>query len=198
MTDGDIVPLGPDHLMKRPILALASALLMIPALSVGGAVLAQSRDVPLPLGFDAVVPDPFRSIDRARQAEIAEQVRVERRVVIRIAPSSDATRARLMAELPRRPIRTRFEEIEHGRCVAVSDLAGVQPMDDNRLLLITRDRRMLTAELDRSCAAQAFYSGFYIDRSEDGQLCVGRDQLQSRSGDSCELEQLRRLVAVRD
>ena len=192
--------------MKRPILLLASLLLLIPALSVGGAVLAQAveergalQSTPaVPLGFDAMVPDPFRMLERARQAEIAGQVRVEQRVVIRIAPSSNATRSRLMAELPRRSIAARFEEVDHGNCVSVADIAGVQPMDDNRLLLITRDRHMLTAELDRSCAAQAFYSGFYIERNDDGQLCVGRDQLQSRSGDSCELAEIRRLVATRD
>ena len=104
----------------------------------------------------------------------------------------------MLAALPRRPIATSFAEVEHGVCVPVAAIAGVQPVEDDRLLLFLRDRRVLSAALERSCSARAFYSGFYIERSEDGQLCVSRDRLQSRSGASCQVDSLHRLVAVRD
>ena len=60
-----------------------------------------------------------------------------------------------------------------------------------------RDRRVLSAALERSCSPQDFYSGFYIER-QDGQLCAKRDHLQSRAGASCQISRLNRLVASRD
>jgi hypothetical protein len=142
---------------------------------------------------------PVRVLDGAHRPPEQNQVRIERRVTVRISPSPEAQRERLLSALPRRPIRTTFAEEDHGECVPIASIAGVQPSeDDDRLLLFLRDRRVLSAELERSCSAQAFYSGFYVERSEDGQLCVERDRLQSRSGASCQLEELHRLVAVRD
>ena len=61
-----------------------------------------------------------------------------------------------------------------------------------------RDRRVLSASLERACNAAEFYSGFYVERQPDGALCSRRDWLQSRAGASCQVTQLNRLVAVRD
>ena len=61
-----------------------------------------------------------------------------------------------------------------------------------------RARRILSVALERACDARAYYSGFYVERSEDGQLCARRDLLQSRAGASCKVAQLNRLVAVND
>ena len=54
------------------------------------------------------------------------------------------------------------------------------------------------AQLEKACSARDFYSGFYVEPSRDGNLCVSRDELQSRSGAKCELSALHRLEAVRD
>lgn len=131
--------------------------------------------------------------------EAAHQVRIEERVIIRISPSSAAARERMMALLPRRPSATRFQEEKLDGCVPIEGILGVQPaQQQNRLLLFMRDRRILTAALERACNADDFYSGFYIERSRDGQLCSRRDKLQSRAGASCKVAQLNRLVALRD
>jgi len=127
-----------------------------------------------------------------------QQVRIEQRVIIRIAPSPRATREEMLSRLPRREMDTSFAEVELGTCVPVQAIAGVAPVQPNRLLLFMRDRRVLSAALDRACDAQAFYSGFYVERNDDGMLCVNRDMLKSRAGTSCEVAQLNRLVAVRD
>ena len=83
--------------------------------------------------------------------------------------------------------------------IAIANIAGVEPApEQNRLLLFMRDRRILSAALERACNARDYYSGFYIERSEDGQLCARRDLLQSRAGASCKVAQLNRLIAVRD
>jgi len=126
------------------------------------------------------------------------QVRIEQRVIIRIAPSPRATREEMLARLPKREMNTSFQEVELGSCVPIEKIAGVAPVQQNRLLLFMRDRRVLSAALDRACDAQAFYSGFYVERNDDGMLCVKRDTLKSRAGTSCEVSQLNRLVAVRD
>ena len=36
---------------------------------------------------------------------------------------------------------------------------------------------MVSAALERSCSARDFYSGFYVERNADGQICVKRDTL---------------------
>lgn len=144
------------------------------------------------------MPPSFSPLQQSIQPEPWGQVRIEQRVVIRIAPSPPATRQRMLSRLPRRQMEARFEEVEVDRCVPVGSIAGVAPVQENRLLLFMRDRRVLSAALERACDAQAFYSGFYVERSEDGLLCVGRDMLQSRAGTSCGVEQFSRLVAVRD
>lgn len=126
------------------------------------------------------------------------QARIEERVIIRVAPSPPSSRARMLSQLPRRDMETSFQEVELKSCVPIRAIAGAAPTRQNRLLLFMRDRRVLSAALDKACDAQAFYSGFYVERNEDGLLCSGRDTLQSRAGASCGVSRFNRLVAVRD
>ncbi len=150
----------------------------------------------LELGLEGVATPPFRQFLDARRSDTLGQVQIRQRVVIRISPSPPDARERLMSALPRRPMRTTFEEEPHGDCVSTEDIIGVQPTTDNRLLLFLENRQILAASLERSCTARAFYQGFYVERSEDGQICIARDRLQSRAGLSCSVEELTRLVAV--
>lgn len=157
---------------------------------------APERSAPVPSAFDAAA-EPFRILEDARRPRWPRQVRIEQRIIIRIAPSSAAARERLTA-LSRRSSTNKFEERKSDRCVPIEAIAGVQPAEENRLVLFMRDRSILTAALSRSCNARDFYSGFYIERNEDGQLCSRRDELQARNGASCRVSQFNRLVAVRD
>lgn len=128
----------------------------------------------------------------------ARQVRIEQRVVVRIAPASPAARQNLMAELPQRAVAPRFEEARKEKCVPLEGIAGVQTGSGNRLVLFLRDRRMISVNLEKSCRARDFYSGFYVEKNKDGRLCVDRDKLQSRTGVRCEVESMRQLVEARD
>ena len=132
-----------------------------------------------------------------RQSSVVQQVRIEQRVVIRIAPQPSAARQNLLAEMPQRAATNRFEERRKEKCVPLEDIAGVQTGSGNRLVLFLRDRRMLSVNLEKSCRARDFYSGFYVEKSKDGRLCVSRDKLQSRTGASCAVEVMRQLVEVR-
>lgn len=133
------------------------------------------------------VADAFRSAP-------AEQVRIERRMIVRITPLGPARE--MLAELPEAPLAERFRERKVGKCVPISGIAGVQIGGDNRLMLFMRDQRMIGASLEKACHARDFYSGFYFERNGDGRLCVDRDMIRSRSGATCSLSRLRQLIAI--
>lgn len=125
----------------------------------------------------------------------ADQVRIEQHFSIRISPGGPMMPPDMMDDLmDERP--ERFEERAMGKCFASGAIAGVQSAEGNRLLLFMRDQHIISAVLEKACRARDFYSGFYIERSADGQLCVNRDKLQSRSGANCRIAKLRALVAL--
>jgi hypothetical protein len=126
---------------------------------------------------------------------LAWQVHIEQRMQIRITPRLAVPERRsVFVGVPERDVRMEMSERKMGKCLAIGGIAGVQPDKGSRLLLYMRDRRLVAADLERSCRARDFYSGFYLARTQDGQLCVDRDSLLSRSGMSCKLTRIRQLV----
>ncbi|WP_343610138.1 hypothetical protein [Novosphingobium sp.] len=124
-----------------------------------------------------------------------EQVRIEQHFSIRIAPGGPVMPPDMMDDLmDERP--ERFEEKAMGKCFASGAVLGVQSAEGNRLLLFMRDQHIISAVLEKACRARDFYSGFYVERSPDGQVCVDRDRLQARSGASCHIARLRALIAL--
>lgn len=146
-------------------------------------------------GASGTLPD-FARISPPADDQIANQVRIEQRVILRISPRPSRARRDLMAELPQTPLRPRLVERRMSKCIKVAGIAGVQAERGNRLVLFMRDRRIVAADLEKSCTARDFYSGFYLEPSEDGQLCVDRDRLQSRAGAKCQVSRMRQIVAV--
>ncbi|MCJ2182602.1 hypothetical protein MTR62_07840 [Novosphingobium sp. 1949] len=147
-------------------------------------------------GDDAWDDTPFLAM-RFSMAEPQDswQIRIEQRMTIRITPRAPMEMPRDMpADMPGRDGPAHFKERPFGSCIAAEAIAGVQPGQGNRLLLFTRDRRVVVAELEGACQARDFYSGFYLSHSSDGKVCVNRDRLQSRSGMRCHLTRLRELV----
>lgn len=88
----------------------------------------------------------------------------------------------------------RFHERKTAKCLPIASIAGVQADTPDRLLLITRNRKLIGASLDKTCRARDFYSGFYVERNEDGQLCAGRDIIHSRAGANCAVTKMRELI----
>jgi hypothetical protein len=127
-----------------------------------------------------------------------KQVRIEQHVTIRITPRGPSSNPNFLFDLPNREVGPRFEERRTGRCLPVAGIAGVQISGDNRLILFMRDHRIISAGLERACSARDFYSGFLVQRTDDGMLCMGRDKLQSRAGANCAVSRLRQLVEVDD
>ncbi|MCH2487008.1 MAG: hypothetical protein MK010_04600 [Erythrobacter sp.] len=129
------------------------------------------------------------------RAPAANQVRIERRVIVRISPRAvPAQSFAPTAVQTRAPVR--FVARPMDDCLPVSSIAGVRASNGNRLLLYLRDRRLVSAQLERSCSSRDYYSGFYFEPNEDGRLCVDRDRLLSRTGAKCSLSNMSQLVAV--
>lgn len=152
---------------------------------------AEESESPLAEGIPAWV-----SFNDAIRPPNQFQVRMERRIIVRIAPSKGPLTQEMLAHLPQREVKMKFDEKKTAQCIPLKGIAGVQADRDNRLMIFTRDRKLLSASLEKSCRARDFYSGFYVEKNEDGMLCSKRDILQSRSGANCELRKLVRLVPV--
>ncbi len=129
-------------------------------------------------------------------ASRAQQVSIEQRITIRINPRAAPMPnvATLVAQSADAGAEPRFIERKSGKCLPLGAIGGVQPLSDDRLLLMLRDNRMFTARLAKGCKAREFYSGFIVKRNIDGQVCIGRDELLSRSGTSCQVSGFRQLI----
>lgn len=137
------------------------------------------------------------------------QVRIEQQVFIRINPRNAGRDTLAPQVLPVHPVaqpinpqlrpttvQVRVRERKAGKCMPSLGIAAVQPITDGRLMFYMRDRRMIAAGLEKACSARDFYLGFYMSKTTDGQLCVGRDQIHSRAGTTCKLKSVREYVPV--
>lgn len=174
---------------------LAPLALLIPAIA-GVPAAPQAELLPPIESAPVAARDRIENVDPA-DVPVAAQVRIEQRVVVRIAPPGPALRQSLVPQMAP-PAPPRLRERKMGKCVAVSGIAAVQPDAGGKLLLFMRDRRLVSANLEKACSARDFYSGFYLERSRDGMLCVDRDKLHSRAGANCEISRMRQLVARDD
>lgn len=126
--------------------------------------------------------------------EIA-QMTIEQRVIIRIPmhrarPGPPYERP---AADDRPPPPVRWMEHDGPRCVKIRRLAGAMITSPRGVDLVLRGGDRLRARLGRGCRPADLYSGFYIQPSEDGALCAGRDRVLARSGAECEITELFRL-----
>lgn len=184
--------------MHASLFLLAPLALLAPL--PGGASPSSDADTALLPPVERIESAQGEALDTIEAAAVpaAQQVRIEQRVVIRIAPASSSMRPAMFAEMPQMSVPPRLTERKMGKCVPVAGIAAVRPDAGGRLLLFMRDRRLISASLEKACNARDFYSGFYVERSKDGMLCVDRDKLHSRAGANCELGRMRQLVAVSD
>lgn len=142
------------------------------------------------------VADASSAINALMRGGVVNQIRIEQRVIIRISPRRPTASNSLLASLPQQSLKARYEERKMEKCIPVSSIAGVQTGSGSQLMLYLRDRRIVRLNLEKACRARDFYSGFYVEQSKDGKLCVSRDKLQSRTGANCEVARMRQLVAV--
>ena len=117
---------------------LAPLLLLLPGLGVVEA----PRDKAFPV-------DPLQPLS-------AEQVSIQQRVTIRINPRPAPMPLDALFDGDVDRAEPRFTERKMGKCLSMDSIAGVQPIDNSRLLLLLRDRRMVTAKLEKGCQGREF------------------------------------------
>lgn len=115
------------------------------------------------------------------------QVRSNQRVIIRIPPKTVPGSGKKSE-----PVRYKEEKI--GKCLLMDRLVGSRPGPKESLEILTRDGNLIRAYLGDGCLAREFYAGAYVERSEDGKLCIDRDLLHARTGAQCEIDKFRLLV----
>ncbi|MGB3738004.1 MAG: hypothetical protein WA948_01485 [Pontixanthobacter sp.] len=182
--------------MINPFAFLAPIALLIP--------IAQTPDdaaslTPAPPTRQAQFPDDWLTLDAGTDIPVQRQIRIERRVVIRVSPyrpPSNSARTSLTAEPRASRSAPPRKLVEHkmGKCFETDAIRAVRTTRDNRLLLYMNDRRMIAVNLEKSCSARDFYQGFYVEPNKDGKLCVKRERLQSRTGVKCRMDRIRQLV----
>ncbi len=194
--------MNPVAALLAPFLMLLPALATVPDArdekggSFGGDGALPSGPVSRP-ALDGA--EPWESLASSYRPADGEQVRIEQHMTIRIGPRpAPMPMPSSMFEDDFDGGGVRFVERKFGKCVAVASVAGVQPAPGNRLLLIMRDRRLVTASLKKGCNSRDFYSGFIVAANEDGMICTGRDQLRSRSGANCQVDGFRQLIQADD
>lgn len=192
--------------MQPIVYFLAPLALLLPGVAAEkDASVAPVADLTAPSGpisrADADGADDFSAIADSFRPRTAQQVRIEQRVTIRISP-----RAAPMPMMPSAMAdlegggrgEPRFVERKIGKCLALNGIAGVQAGPRNKLMLMLRDGRVVSATLDKACQGRDYYSGFLVAKNADGMLCTGRDELLSRSGSNCKVSGFRQIVEVDD
>lgn len=148
------------------------------------------RMSPLPLAREAPAWSPvFEGVGPSTN----EQVRIERRIILRISPARGPVRQNLTASSSQASPRRRLVERPYAKCVDSEDIGGVADQGD-RLAMFTHDRRTLLAKLEKGCSPRDFYRGFYMERSDDGKICINRDRLLSRAGAKCQVTRFTQLA----
>ena len=163
------------------------------AVDAGTAQHTEDRDAPLsalPLSDRA---PGWQSVFEGAAPRKQSQVRIERRVILRISPAPGPIRQNLNAAPVQSPTRTRITERPAGKCIESASIGGVADRGD-RLLMFLKDRRVFAAKLEKGCSPRDFYRGFYMENSEDGRLCIKRDRLMSRAGAKCQVDSFKELV----
>lgn len=192
--------------MQPIVYFLAPLALLLPGVAAEkDAPVAPVADLITPSGpisrADADGAGDFSTMADSFRPRTAQQVRIEQRVTIRISPRA--------APMPMMPSaladldgggrgEPRFVERKIGKCLALNGIAGVQAGPRNKLMLMLRDGRVVSATLDKACQGRDYYSGFLVAKNADGMLCTGRDELLSRSGSNCKVSGFRQIVEIDD
>lgn len=144
--------------------------------------------VPVVAGETSAVANPIALF----AADVWRQVRIEQHLIIRIGPADPALVRDPGPPPPPPQVPLRARRI--APCLPVVAIAAARPLSDRSLLLMLHDRRLVAADLSRTCTARDFILGFYVPSTPDGQLCVKRDVIHSRYGPSCTITRVRELV----
>ncbi len=131
----------------------------------------------LAAGLAAPTPEANPPVVKLAQVIIRERVIV--RIPTRVNPE-------------RRP--TRWRDRPGPKCMPLEGIAGAILVDSTKVDFILPGGPRIRAELEASCPALDYYSGFYLKPGEDGMICADRDAIHARSGGECEISRFRKLI----
>ena len=130
------------------------------------------------------------------------QMRIEQRVIIRVPM--------IRRDMPPHPARPSgqlmdqgavppLEWVEHKgpKCLRIRDVRAAAITSARGVDLVLKGSERIRVRLGRECRTADLYSGFYIQPSEDGELCAERDRVLARSGADCKITAFNRLVPER-
>lgn len=114
-----------------------------------------------------------------------ERVVIEHEVIIRVPAR------------PRSP-QPAFDWVERKgpQCIPERKIVGALLSSSDHVDFVMRNNRRIRAMLGADCPGLDFYHGFYLSPQDD-RLCAGRDEIRSRIGGSCPIDEFRVLVPVR-
>ena len=125
---------------------------------------------------------------RAR-APAGPAISVRQQIIIRVP----VVRGRVSTGAPPREWR----EGRGPRCIPANRIIGAAALGQNSIDLVFRDNSRMRAQLQRRCPALSYYRGFYVNATEDGQICADRDVVRSRTGGECQIDRFRTLRPAR-
>ena len=174
---------------QKALRILAGLLIFLSGLCAATYVTAvQARAQDFGVGYDLNIGDMVAGL-RSQYF----QVRVEQRVIIRV-PAQRVSAASISVGAPSRSAPIKFHEKKIAKCLMMDRLVASRPGPKESLELVTRDGALVRAYLGKGCLAREFYAGAYMERPDDGRLCVDRDLLYARTGAKCEIDKFRLLV----
>lgn len=171
---------------------------MVTALALLVAAAAPASDVPIA----ATLPPVEASMPAIVPPDVGFfQVVIEQQIIIRVPAQRSPINNFAAPAPPPQPVRPReaqvvWKEKKGPRCVAMKNIVRMEAVQRDSIDLITRQKQLLRAQLNRGCRALDFYAGFYMKGNKDGQLCKGRDEIHARTGAKCEVDEFRLLVPV--
>ncbi|HYI40051.1 MAG TPA: hypothetical protein VE053_07010 [Allosphingosinicella sp.] len=94
------------------------------------------------------------------------------------------------------PSRVEWKEGKGPKCVPARAIAAATRVSKSSVDLILRNRQRVRARLESRCPALDYYYGFYITPNSDGLVCEDRDNIRSRMGGACEIDDFKSLEPV--
>jgi hypothetical protein len=129
--------------------------------------------------------EPDRETREGSETQYAQLV-IRQQIIVRVPDGP-----RQSAPAGATPIEWR--ESRGPRCVPASSIAGATLVGPSSVDLILRDNSRMRALLENRCPALDYYYGFYVNATEDGQICADRDAIRSRMGGECRIDRFRTL-----
>jgi len=126
-------------------------------------------------------------VARAQQGSLTVR---HRQIIIRVPSGPPRAIAPAGASL------IKWRESRGPNCIAATRLIGATLLSQNSVDLILRDNSRIRARLEQRCPALDYYYGFYITPNPDGMVCEDRDNIRSRMGGACEIDDFRSLEPV--